>query len=800
MEHQPTGPDDPLAPFHPVVADWFRRRFGTPTEVQRRTWPAVARGEHVLATAPTGSGKTLAAFLWALDRLLSGAWEGGTVRALYVSPLKALNNDVERNLMTPLAELAAAFAAAGVEAQPVRVAVRSGDTPPAERRRHARRPPEVLITTPESLNLVLTSATGRGMLDGVRTVILDEVHAVAGTKRGTHLITAVDRLVPLAGEIQRLALSATVKPLPRVARWIGGWSRRGRGEAAGWEPRPVTLLECVGEKRYDVGVELPSPLPSDGGVPADPQAPPRPGEAPPPRPRTPRHGSAVPPALEPGTTRAGGAIAQAPVAEDFWRPFLAAIEARIRRNRTTLVFTNSRRMAEKLTRFLNDGKPQEIAYSHHGSLAREIRLAVEKRFKEGRLPALVATSSLELGIDIGDLDEVLLVQSPLTAASAVQRIGRAGHAVGATSRGRFYPLFGQDLVRSAALAGAVRDLDIEPLTPVENPLDVLTQVVLSMVAAEEHDLDELYDQVRASDPFHELPRRHFDLVLEMLAGRYADARVRELVPRVAIDRLSNRVRARPGAARLLYTGGGTIPDRGYFHLRLAGSLSRIGELDEEFVWERAVGDRFILGAQTWRIVQVTHNDVLVAPAAGERGAMAPFWRGEDRDGPHRVAARRADLLTWADGWLASNDARGFAGALAERWPLSSDAAAGLAAFLEQQRAATGPFLPHRRRLLVERVRDPQARDDRQVVILHTLWGGQVNRPLALAVAGAWEERFGTRIGTAHDDDAILFELPHAMPGDGGVGEELLELVDRARLLPLLRRQLERSGFFGARFR
>ncbi|HET9769063.1 MAG TPA: helicase-related protein, partial [Thermoanaerobaculia bacterium] len=480
--------------------------------------------------------------------------------------------------------------------------------------------------------------------------------------------------------------------------------------------------------------------------------------------------------------------------EDFWRPFVAALRERIRVNRTTLIFTNSRRMAEKLTRFLNEGQPADIAYAHHGSLSKEIRLAVERRFKEGRLPALVATSSLELGIDIGDLDEVLLVQSPFSVASTVQRVGRAGHAVGAVSRGRFYPLFGRDLLRSAVTSAAALARDIEPLQPIGAPLDVLTQVVLSMVAAEEREADDLYDELRTSDPYHELPRRQLDLVLEMLAGRYADSRVRELVPRVAIDRLSGRVKARPGAARWLYTAGGTIPDRGYFHLRLQGSLARLGELDEEFVWERGIGDRFVLGAQTWRIAQITHNDVLVTPAGGD-AAMAPFWKGEDNDGSFHLARRVGELLAWADTWLGEHSVATLPAALAERCPLVPAAAEDLTRYLEGQLAATGPALPHRRRLLVERVRDPQAADPRPRVVLHTMWGGQVNRPLAMALAAAWEERFGTRLQVTHDDDALALELPHELPGD-----DLLSLVESERLLPLLRMRLESSGFFGARFR
>ncbi|HVS01791.1 MAG TPA: DEAD/DEAH box helicase [Thermoanaerobaculia bacterium] len=758
----PLAAADPLARFHPLVAGWFRDRYGTPTEVQRRAWPAIARGEHLLATAPTGSGKTLAAFLWALDQLLSGALEGGRVRVLYVSPLKALNNDVERNLLTPLGELEATFAAAGVAAPPVRVATRSGDTPQSERQKVLRRPPEILITTPESLNILLTSQGGRRLLGGVRTVILDEIHAVAGSRRGTHLITAVDRLVLLAGEVQRLALSATVRPLDRVARFVGGYRLDGPASAPSYQPRPVTVLACASHKQLEVSVEA-------AVVAADP------GEA----------SAAAPPAAD----------------DRFWPALAAALRQRIHANRTTLVFTNSRRMAEKLTRFLNEGEEEDLAYSHHGSLSREIRLAVEERFKRGLLPALVATSSLELGIDIGDLDEVLLVQTPATIASAVQRVGRAGHAVGAVSRGRFYPTHGHDLLEAAVVAAGVLAQDIEPLQPVEAPLDVLAQVVLAMTVAESWQLDALYHRIRASDPYHRLPRRHFDLVVDMLAGRYAGTRVAELTPRLLVDRIDDTARAAKGVPRLLYSSGGTIPDRGYFQLRVEGSRAKLGELDEEFVWERSVGDRFVLGAQAWRITAVTHDDVLVAPASGGAG-LAPFWRGEELDRPFHLMERLGRFLAWADAELAAASDPGpdeIAGpafpALDARYPLTPGAERELWRFLQAQRAAAGGKLPHRHRLLAEWVRDPQSAHSEALLVLHTLWGGRVNRPFAMALAAAWQERHGTPIEVVHDDTAVMVRLPHSL-----AVEELLALVAPERLEELLQGKLPRSGFFGARFR
>ena len=594
--------------FHPIVRSWFERRFGVPTEIQNLAWPPILAGEHVLVTAPTGSGKTLTGFLGPLDRLLSGEWEGGTTRVLYVSPLKALNADIERNLREPLAELAAAFRAAGDEPPSVRIGVRSGDTPTAERQRMLRRPPEILITTPESLNLLLLSKRAPALFAGLRLVILDEIHAVAATKRGTHLITAVERLVRVAGEFQRVAISATVRPLERVARFVGGYRLlRGAGGEARYEPRELRIVESRAEKRYDLRVRHP-----------------------------------FPPPLETPEVRE---------TEAFWRTIAEDLSARIEEARSTVVFTNSRRMAERITRLVNEAAGRELAWSHHGSLARELRTAVEARLKAGELPAIVATSSLELGIDIGALDRVVLLQTPRSLASAAQRIGRAGHRAGDVSRAILVPTHARDFLDAAVATRAVLDGEIEPIRPVRAPLDLLAQTVLAIVASESWKLDELYDFVRASDPYRKLSRRQFDLVVEMLAGRYADARIEELKPRVRVDRLDGTIAGRPGLTRLLAQAGGTIPDRGYFALQLEESQAKLGELDEEFVWERTVGDTFVLGAQAWRIRAITANEVLVAPARGG-SLLAPFWRADAQDRGAYYSEKVACFLEEADRRLA----------------------------------------------------------------------------------------------------------------------------------------------------
>jgi ATP-dependent Lhr-like helicase len=427
---------------HPIVTRWFAERYGEPTGIQRLAWPRIASGEHVLAIAPTGSGKTLAAFLSALDRLMTGESGAGAVRVLYISPLRALGNDVRRNLLGPLEELRVRFDAAGERAAAIRVATRTGDTPADERARMLRHPPEILVTTPESLNVLLTSRRGRVFLSGAETVILDEVHAVAGTKRGALLAACIERLAREAGEFQRIALSATVRPLERIASWVGG-ARISPG-GAGPVARPVAIVRSVEPKRYELRVGFPN-----------------------------ARGESPAPAAENAPLREASSDAL-----PFWRAVADELREPLGRNRSTLVFANSKRMVEKLTRLVNDAAGEQIVYSHHGALSREVRRVVEERLKRGELRGIVATNSLELGIDIGSLDEVVLAETPPSLASSAQRIGRAGHAVGGTSRGRFLALHPRDLLEAAASARAVLDGEIEPVRPVEGPLDVLAQTIL----------------------------------------------------------------------------------------------------------------------------------------------------------------------------------------------------------------------------------------------------------------------------------------------------------------------------------
>lgn len=734
---------DALVDFHPLLGDWFRDSFQSPTEVQSSSWPRIRNGEHLLITAPTGSGKTLTAFFSAIDAFVKDELPLGRTSVLYVSPLKALNNDIQRNLQGPLAALRRRFEDCGEDWPDIRTAVRSGDTPQNERQRMLRNRPEILITTPESLALLLTSVRASQMLATVQTVILDEIHAVLDSRRGAHLMVSLERLVEVAGEVQRIALSATINPLEDVARYVGGIGMAGH-------PRDVGIVRTGIKKEIDLRVRFP---PSVREL--------------------------------------------AETGESIWPAMIEELHHHLQNNESTLIFSDSRRQCERTTYLLNEHAEETLAYAHHGSLSREIRSEVEARLKKGELKGIVATSSLELGIDIGELDEVLLLKAPDSVAAAMQRIGRAGHNVGDVSRATFYPMFARDFVDVAVIAKAVAESDIEPVSILEEPLDLLAQTLVSMVATQDWHVDDIFDVVTRAAPYRNLSRRLFDLVVEMLTGKYERTRIRDLRPRIAFDEQTEALSIRKGALMALYANGGTIPDRGYYKMKHADTNVLIGELDEEFVWESSEGEQFAFGTQQWVVANITHNDVYVRPSSSNE-ALPPFYKSEFINRTFYFSQQVAEFLEQANRALDRNQENLLISDLSNRG-FDSDAAVELVRYLSEQRTATGCDLPHAKHLVAEVVETGpggySSAGHAHQLILHTGWGGKVNRPIALCLEAVWEEQFATVPDIVVDNQVIAIQMKQ----DVSVAE-IINMLSPDDLLPKIRRSLEKSGFFGARFR
>ncbi|WP_186382542.1 ATP-dependent helicase [Amycolatopsis rhizosphaerae] len=784
--------EDVLTLFSPATRDWFAGAFAAPTPAQAGAWRAAQVGEHALVVAPTGSGKTLAAFLWALDRLAWGPppeTPARRCRVLYVSPLKALAVDVQRNLRAPLAGISQAARRLGRTPPEITVGMRTGDTPAAERRSFGRTPPDILVTTPESLFLILTSAA-RESLRGVRTVIVDEVHAVAGGKRGAHLALSLERLDALLPRpAQRIGLSATVRPVDEVSAFLGGG-------------RPVRVVQPKSAKTIEVRVEVPvedmTNLDTAAGSPG---AVPLPGE------------DGI------GQGEEIGAPARRP---SIWPAVEERVLELIRRHRSTIVFANSRRLAERLTARLNElaaeqtelqagqrfpaeaigesglatGAAPTVAMAHHGSMSREQRTRVEEDLKSGRLPCVVATSSLELGIDMGAVDLVVQIEAPPTVASGLQRIGRAGHHVGAVSTGVMFPKFRGDLVSCAVVSERMSAGAIEAVRYPRNPLDVLAQHIVSMVALEPWTVPELGALVRRAAPFTALPDDALLAVLDMLAGRYPSEEFGELRPRITWDRVTGQLRGRPGAQRLAVTSGGTIPDRGLFTVMTPGDEgapgSRVGELDEEMVYESRVGDTILLGTSSWRVTDITHDRVIVVPAPGEPARM-PFWKGDAPGRPLELGRALGSFVRE----LSTSDSQG-AGERAAAAGLDERARNNLLAYLDEQRAATR-HIPNDRTILLERFRD-ELGDWR--VVVHSPFGAQVNAPWALAIAARLRENRGLDAQVMHADDGIVLRLPDALDDSGAevtIGADDV-LIDPEEVEQLIVAEVGGSALFAARFR
>ena len=711
-----------LEAFSAAVREWFTASFPAPTPAQEQGWPAIASGQHTLILAPTGSGKTLAAFLFGLDRLATeDASPGVGTRLLYVSPLRALAFDVERNLRAPLQGIELAAERLGTPLRVPTVGMRTGDTPARDRAALARHPPDVLITTPESLYLMLTSQARSTLVD-VRWVIVDEIHALAGTKRGAHLAVSLERLEAIVRRPpQRIGLSATQRPLEEIARFLGG--RTDDGAA-----RPVTIVDAGLAKPLEVEVVVPV-TDMSGGTPEPP------GMA--------RLGEVLDDPLDP-LAGPGGNVAGGPPRASIWPAVHPRLLELIRSHHTTLVFVNARRLAERLAARLNDLAGEELVKAHHGSLAREQRLQIEGELKAGTLRALVATSSLELGIDMGAVDLVVQVESPGSVASGLQRIGRAGHRVGEPSRGKIFPKFRGDLLEAAVVVERMGRGLIEETRIVRNPLDVAAQQIVAMCALEDWTVADVAALLRRAAPFADLSDELLEAVLDLLSGRYPSSEFAELRPRIVWDRPTGRLRARQGAQRLAVTSGGTIPDRGLYGVFLLDG-GRVGELDEEMVYESRPGETFVLGASTWRIAEITRDRVIVTPAPGEPGKV-PFWHG-DRPGRPLELGRAVGAFTRE--------------ALESERPalpgLDALAARNLVAYVRDQTEATGA-VPDDRTVVVERFRDEIG--DFRVCVLSP-FGARVHAPWALALRARLAERFGVDPQVIWGDDGIAIRLPEA---------------------------------------
>lgn len=805
--------------FGPATQDWFRGAFAAPTPAQLGAWEAISHGKHALVVAPTGSGKTLSAFLWAIDRVFHdkgtapmpaaknrrGSTTDSPTRILYISPLKALGVDVERNLRSPLVGIAQSARRLGISLSDVSVGVRSGDTTSSDRRKLVTAPPDILITTPESLYLMLTSQAGE-TLTGVHTVIIDEVHAVAATKRGAHLAVSLERLDALrearnpgVGAAQRIGLSATVRPIDEVARFLGGSA-------------PVEIVAPRATKAFDLTVVVPvddmlHPPPPPGA----PEQPPQSAETDAAADDEDWFGDG-------GGKRKGGSSGETEMAGSLWPHVEEAIVDRILQHRSTIVFSNSRRLAERLTGRLNEiyaerlglepaepatrmpaetmaqagvsaGADPVLAKAHHGSVSKEQRAQVEEELKSGVLRCVVATSSLELGIDMGAVDLVIQVEAPPSAASGLQRIGRAGHQVGEVSRAALFPKHRGDVLHTAIVTERMLAGQIESISVPQNPLDILAQQTVAASALGPIDVEGWFETVKRSAPFRSLPRSAYEATLDLLAGRFPSDEFAELRPRLVWDRDNGTLTGRPGAQRIAVTSGGTIPDRGLFGVFIAGESqnARVGELDEEMVYESRINDVFTLGTTSWRIVEITHDRVNVLPAYGQPGKL-PFWHGDGIGRP----AELGEALGRFSREVSTASAEKAAQRLIDAG-LDTNASNNLLAYLAEQREATGT-LPTDKSLTVERSRD-EVGDWR--IILHSPYGMQVHAPWALAVNARIRERLGVEGSAVASDDGIIARVPDAAAEPPGAE---LFVFEADELEQLVTDEVGGSALFASRFR
>ena len=730
----------PLEQFHPIVRDWFKSQFSEPTPAQRAGWPVIQEQKNALILAPTGSGKTLAAFMCAIDSLVAdGARDGNRtgVRVVYVSPLKALSNDIEKNLQEPLTGVTKLAEQNGLELPPIRTAVRTGDTPASARRKFGKDPPEILITTPESLYILLTSKA-REVFGDVGTVIVDEIHNLARSKRGVHLAFTLERLERLTGSpFQRIGLSATQRPLEEIARFLGGQDDLG-------QPRAVTVVDVGGRKEMDVKVVCVTPdftnLPD----------------------------------------------------QSVWSLVFPEVFSLVQRHRTTLVFTNNRRLAERVAARLNELADDELALAYHGSMSAESRREMEDRLKRGEIRCLVSTSALELGIDIGSIDLVIQLQSPKSVAAALQRVGRSGHLVSATSQGRLFPTFRDDLIESAVVAREMYEGWVERTTVPKDPLDVLAQQIVACAAMDDWDSEDLYRLARRAYPYEKLSRNVFRSVLEMVAGRYGEGDFRNLRARVSWDTQNNVIRKLPGSQSLAVTSGGTIPDRGLFGVFLENG-KRVGELDEEFVFESRVGEVFLLGSSSWRIQEIRIDRVIVKAAFGEPAKM-PFWKGEGigRDYElslkvgefHREVGERGsdpDVTVW----------------LEHKYALDSRSAWNIVSYLKSQKIAI-EVIPDDRNIVAEIFRDEIGNPR---IAIHSVFGRRVNDLFGLVLGQRLRDVLRVQVPYLQQDNGILFQVPDTADAvEPDTIRQILSGLHTENLRGLVLEEIARSPMFVASFR
>src|SRR5271167_1573437 len=763
--------------FHPAVRDWFTAVFPGPTRAQLLGWPAIARGDSTLILAPTGSGKTLAAFLWCINRLMfsESPPEEHRCRVLYLSPIKALAVDVERNLQSPLIGIRQSAQRMDATFFEPTVAIRTGDTPLVERARFMRHPSDVLITTPESLYLLLTS-NARDALRSIETVVLDEIHALVPTKRGSHLALSLERLEHLCGrKLQRIGLSATQRPLQEVAHYLGGVDVANQAanatdneqsseklimdlDAPSSTPvhRNVTIVDAGELKRFDLRVEVPvedmAQLDKIEEIPS-------------------------------------GPASQGPKRSSIWSAIHPKLLELVKSHRSTLIFVNNRRLAERISGAINELAGEILVRAHHGSVAVAQRKEIEDRLKLGTLRGIVATSSLELGIDMGAIDLVIQIESPPSVASGMQRVGRASHNVGATSNAIIFPKFRADLVACAAITRAMYQGQVESVHYPRNPLDVLAQQIVAIVSLEDWTVENLFDLIRSAAPYAALTRSIFDGVLDMLSGRYPSDEFADLRPRLTWDRIKNKLTSRQGSQRIAIINGGTIPDRGLYGVFLAGATrgARVGELDEEMVFESRQGDTIILGASTWRIEEISHNQVIVSPAPGEPGRM-PFWKGEAAGRPaefgRKIGEMTRELLRLPRPVAFTK--------LVEEHSLDANAAENLLKYLEDQAAAT-TRIPSDEDIVIEVCRDEMGA--RRVCVL-TPFGSPIHAPWCMAVTAKLRAERGLEVESMWSDDGFVLRMPDS---DEAIRSEEL-LPTPAEFKELVLRQLGGTSLFAAKFR